>query len=230
MAATTETLKDREVVPKGTRPVMWARLASLLSVLPLGVWTINHLWDNLAAFEGAEAWQAAVTEHPHWFSHVLTLIIVLLPLVIHTIWGLQRMASFRPNNIKYSFFQNLKYLVQRAAAIGVLMFLGAHIWLAMLQPRLIQGQAEPFESIAREMRFHEPTLIVYLLGTLGVAYHLANGLATFAWQWGIVSGRRAYQRFDLVAIAIFVVLLVMSWAVIYALWRAGEVVGPALVH
>jgi succinate dehydrogenase / fumarate reductase, cytochrome b subunit len=202
--------------------LLWARLGSLLSILPLGVWTVNHLWDNLAAFSGAEQWQSAVTEHPHWFSHLLTLLIVFAPLLIHTVWGVQRLRSFRPNNVRYPLFANLKYLVQRVAAIGVLFFLGAHIWLAMLRPRLLEGHAEPFAGIASEMRFHLPTLIVYVLGTLGVAYHLANGLSTFAWQWGIVSGRRSLQRFDWLAMAAFVVLLVMSWGAIYALWNAGE--------
>lgn len=226
MAGTTENLGDRAAVPPGTGPLMWARLGSLLSILPLGVWTINHLWDNLAAFSGAEAWQNAVTEHPHPIAHAITLFIVLLPLLIHTVWGIQRLFSFRPNNRAYPTFGNLKYIVQRVAAIGVLGFLGAHIWMAMLRPRLLHGRPEAFADIAREMAFHGPTITVYLLGTLGVSYHLANGLSTFAWQWGLVSGRRSLQRFDFVAIALFVLMLVMSWGAIYALRSAGMAMGP----
>ena len=226
MAATPEALDERPAASPSTRPLMWARLGSLVSILPLGIWTVNHLWDNLAAFRGAQAWQQEVTEHPHWFAHALTLVLVFAPLLIHTVWGVQRLISFRPNNRRYPTFANLKYIVQRVAAVGVLAFLGAHIWLALLQPRLLEGHAEPFADIASEMRYHLPTLIVYVLGTLGVAYHLANGLSTFAWQWGLVSGRRSLQRFDWVAIALFAVLLVMSWGAIYALWRAGAVFPP----
>jgi succinate dehydrogenase / fumarate reductase, cytochrome b subunit len=226
MAATTEDLADRPTLPPGTRPLMWARLGSLLSILPLGIWTVNHLWDNLWAFRGAREWERAVTEYPHWFAHVLTLVMVFVPLLIHTAWGIQRLGSFRPNNNRYPTYGNLKYIVQRVAAVGVLAFLGAHIWLAMLRPRLLEGHAEPFAGIASEMRHHGPTLLVYLLGTLGVAYHLANGLSTFAWQWGLVSGRRSLQRFDWLAIALFVLLLVMSWGAIYALWDAGGAFPP----
>ena len=64
---------------------------------------------------------------------------------------------------------------------------GAHLWLAMLQPRLVEGHAETFADLAEHMHFHAPTLVVYVLGILGVAYHLANGLQTFCMGWGIVS-------------------------------------------
>ena len=71
------------------------------------------------------------------------------------------------------------------------------------------------------MRHHGPTLTVYLLGTLGVAYHLANGLHSFAMGWGLVVSRRALRKLDGVAVAIFLALLAMSWSAIYALWAAG---------
>lgn len=226
MAGTTENLSERAAVPPGTGPLLWARLGSLVSILPLGVWTLNHLWKNLSAFSGAEAWEREVTHYPHPVAHVITLVIVLLPLLIHTIWGIQRLLSFQPNNRRYGYFSNFKYLIQRIAAVGVLGFLGAHIWMAMLRPRLLHGRPEAFADIAREMAFHGPTITVYLLGTLGVSYHLANGLSNFVWQWGLVSGRRSLQRFDYVAIGLFIVMLVMSWGAIYALYAAGQAIGP----
>ena len=95
----------------------------------------------------------------------------------------------------------------------------------MLEPRLVQHRAEPFADIAHQMRFHGPTLVVYLLGTLGVAYHLANGVQTFCMGWGVVSSRRALRRLEGVALALFLVLLAMSWGAVYALWSAGEAAG-----
>jgi succinate dehydrogenase / fumarate reductase cytochrome b subunit len=71
------------------------------------------------------------------------------------------------------------------------------------------------------MNHSGPTLAVYLLGTLGVAYHLANGLHAFAMGWGVVTSRRALRRLGLLAVVAFVVLLGMSWAAIYAFWEAG---------
>ncbi|MEO6572331.1 MAG: succinate dehydrogenase, partial [Polyangiaceae bacterium] len=161
-----------------------ARLGSLLAVLPLGAWTVLHLWHNLAAFSGGEAWSAAVTTYPHPVAQVFTMVVVLAPLAVHTVWGFSRILVSRPNNLTYRTYSNLKYALQRLSAVGVALFLGAHLWLALIQPRLVQGHAETFADISHEMHFHTPTLVVYLLGTLGTAYHLANGLDSFAMGWG----------------------------------------------
>jgi len=198
-----------------------SRLASFLAVVPLGVWVFVHLWHNLAAFDGAEAWQAEVTEYPHPIAQLATGILVLLPLVLHSAWGVTRLFSARPNNVRYSLYGNAKYLLQRLSAIGLLLFLGAHLWLALLHPRLQEGHAEAFADIAHEMHHHGPTLVVYILGVLGVAYHLANGLQTFAMGWGLVSSKRALRRLEGFSIAVMVTLLVLGYAVVYALWVAG---------
>jgi succinate dehydrogenase / fumarate reductase cytochrome b subunit len=71
------------------------------------------------------------------------------------------------------------------------------------------------------MHSHAPTLIVYVLGTLGVSYHLANGLHSFAMGWGIVSSRRALKKLEALALVVFLGLLAMSWAAVYALYDAG---------
>jgi len=197
------------------------RLGSLLAVLPLGVWTFLHVWNNLSAFDGPEAWEKSVTTYAHPVAQLVTAIVVLLPLVLHVAWGTGRLLTSRPNNLHYATFANLRYLLQRVSAVGVLLFLGAHLWLAMIRPRFVQGHAEPFADIAHEMRTHTPTLVVYLLGTLGVAYHLGNGLSTFSMSWGVVSSKRGLRHADVVAWSSFLILLAMCWAVIYALYRSG---------
>jgi succinate dehydrogenase / fumarate reductase cytochrome b subunit len=198
------------------------RLASFVSLLPLGVWTLNHLWKNLSAFWGAEAWEKAVTHYPHGWAQALTMVMVLGPLVLHAVWGVKRLTGIQSNLTQYPNYGNLKYVLQRVSAVGVLFFLGAHLWLAMIKPRLIDGHAETFAGISHEMAHHLPTLIVYLLGTLGVSYHLANGLSSFAWTWGLASGRVAFRRLDVIAIGLFLAMVAASWSVIYALYRAGS--------
>jgi succinate dehydrogenase / fumarate reductase cytochrome b subunit len=198
-----------------------ARLGSLLAVAPLGVWTVGHLWNNLAAFQGQEAWTHAVTDYPHPLAQLATALIVLLPLALHAVWGVSRLFSMRLNNVRYGYWANLKYLLQRLSAAGLFLFLGAHLWLAMLRPRLVEGHAEAFGDLSHEMRFHTPTLIVYVLGTLGLAYHLANGLHSFAMGWGIVSSKRALRRTEWLVMGIFAILLAMGWGAVYALYDAA---------
>ncbi|HEX8792869.1 MAG TPA: hypothetical protein VF765_18110 [Polyangiaceae bacterium] len=185
------------------------------------MWTVIHLWNNLSAFRGADAWAAAVTEYPHPIAEAVTGVVVLLPLAIHTVWGIGRLATSRPNNLRYRWYANLKYLLQRLAAVGLLLFLGAHLWLALLQPRIEGGHAETFADLAQHMHFHTPTLVVYVLGVLATAYHLANGAQTFCMSWGIVSTQRALRRLEIWALALFALLLLMGWSAVYALWAAG---------
>ena len=198
------------------------RLGSILAVVPLGAWTVLHLWNNLAVFRGGQAWEEAVTHHAHPLAQFVTAVLVMVPLLIHAAWGLSRLRGSRPNTRNtLTFFGNLKYVLQRLSALGLLAFLGAHLWLAMLQPRLMEGHAEFFTDIAHEMHHHGPTLVVYLLGTLAVSYHLANGLATFAMGFGIVSSQHALKKVDVLSYALFVVFIVMSWTGIYGLYAAG---------
>jgi succinate dehydrogenase / fumarate reductase cytochrome b subunit len=204
-----------------------ARLASLLAIAPLGAWTCVHLWHNLAAFDGADAWSEAVTTYSHPFAEAATGVVVLLPLALHTVWGIGRLVTARPNNVRYRFYGNFKYLLQRIAAVGVLGFLGAHLWLAMIHPRVVEGRPESFADLAQHMHFHTPTLVVYLLGTLGVSYHLANGLQTACMSWGVVTSQRGLRRLEWGMVATFIVLLAMSWGVVYALWAAGAA-APAI--
>jgi len=198
-----------------------SRLASLLAVAPLGVWTVAHVWGNLSAFRGEQAWTQTVTTYAHPFSYGITLVVVFAPLLLHTFWGIGRIFMTKPNVVQYAYYANFKYVLQRLAAIGVLAFLCAHVWLAMLEPRLVEGHPEAFAELAGEMRHHGPTLVVYLLGTLGVAYHLANGLQTVAFSLGMVKSKQAQSRLEPWALVFFLVLLAMCWGVIYAFWRAG---------
>jgi succinate dehydrogenase / fumarate reductase cytochrome b subunit len=227
----SNVVKNRQLISEGAATVkahssfLQSRVASVVSILPLGVWTIAHLWHALAAFDGASAWQEAMTEYPHPFAQAMTAIVVLLPLAIHAIWGVGRLAVSRPNNVRYRSLWNFRYLLQRVSAVGVLLFIGAHLWLALLKPRLVERHPESFADLAQHMHFHTPTLVIYLLGTLGVSYHLANGVQTFCMSWGLVSGRRGLQRLDWIAWGLFFVLLAMSWGAIYALWAAGTAAG-----
>jgi len=220
-------MSSAEATPSGSTAAgdrgafLRARLGSLLAVVPLGVWTVNHVWSNLSAFRGAAAWQAEVTEHGHPVAFFATSVVALLPLALHAVWGVGRLLTARPNVVKYKYYGNFKYVLQRLSAIGVALFVGAHLWLAFLRPRITTGRPEPFADIAHEMHHHLPTLVVYLLGVLGVSYHLANGLQSFTMAWGVVSSRRALKRLEIYTIAFFLLLLGMGWAAIYALWDAG---------
>jgi succinate dehydrogenase / fumarate reductase cytochrome b subunit len=166
-----------------------SRLGSLLAVVPLAFWTVNHLWNNLAAFSGAEAWQASVTTYAHPAAQFLTAIVVLLPLVLHMVWGIGRILTSRPNNVRYTYFANLKYALQRLSAIGVMLFLGAHLWLAMLHPRFVEGQPEPFADISHEMHREQTRARQNRVGRDCAVFHFARDVVGSCLR-ALSSGRR----------------------------------------
>lgn len=219
----TEELPGRtaQVSPRaGASSFLLARLGSLFAIAPLGVWTAHHLWNQLAAFTSPQAWQESVTAHSSPASTGLTMAVVLVPLLWHTVWGMLRMFRSRPAP-DLSRFSNVRYWLQRLSAIGLLLFLGAHLWLAWAEPRFVAGRAEPFAEIAHQMRFHLPTLFVYLLGTLGIAYHLANGLWSFCMGWGIAVSKSGLAWVERISLLAFVALLAIGWLAVYALYQGG---------
>ncbi len=220
---------DRSVAPAErtvARNFLLARLGSLLAFVPLGAWTVAHLWHQLAAYESPRAWEIAVTGHVNAATTVLVFILVLGPLLWHTIWGIVRLFRSRPAPLQGG-FSNLRYVLQRLSAIGLLFFLGAHLYLAWFEPRFLQGRPEPFDQISREMRFHTPTLIVYVLGVLGIAYHLANGFWSFMTMgWGATVSKSGIRWMERVSILVFVLLLVIGCAAIYGLYRGGAAYAP----
>src|ERR1700712_4307054 len=93
------------------RPIDWAfvraRLGSFIAVVPLSIWVVNHLWRNLSAFRGAEAWTEDVTTYSHPLAFFASSCVALVPIVLHTVWGISRIASTRPNVTRFGYFANI---------------------------------------------------------------------------------------------------------------------------
>ena len=59
-----------------------------------------HLWDNLSAFGGAHPGSRPSPAPVHPLNEAILVVVVPLPLVLHTIPGIARLASSRPNNVR----------------------------------------------------------------------------------------------------------------------------------
>ena len=223
-------MSEADAQSSPTPGVLFPRLGSMLAIAPLGVWVSWHLWENLYAWRGDGAWSERVvdtvvtaegrayTGNP--FGAALVSLVVFAPLLIHVLWGLRRLAMAKPNG--YRFFGNAKYVLQRLSALGLLGFVGAHVYLARISPALHNPTGhETFEDLAAHMRHHPPTLVVYLLGVIGTTFHLANGVYTASFIHGIAASPRAQQRMQIFSIALFVVLLTVGWGAVAGLYDAG---------
>jgi succinate dehydrogenase / fumarate reductase cytochrome b subunit len=206
------------------RSALGSRLGSVVGIAPLGVWTTWHLWENLSSWDGAEVWQATVSQPGNTGTDLLVSAMVFAPLLLHTAWGFTRLRMTQPNG--YKFFGNAKYLLQRLSALGLLGFLIAHVYLARIKPLTREPGYETFEDIAAHMRHHPPTLVVYVLGVLGVAYHLANGVYTTSFIFGLAASPRARRIMQGISMAFFAFLLLVGWGAIAGLYQGGANFAP----
>ena len=93
----------------------------------------------------------------------------------------------------------------------------AHVYKTRVEP-WVNGYAIDYAHMREGM--HEPiTLAVYVLGVIGVAYHLANGVWLAGLTWGIFVGPGGQRRAEWLSIVLGVLVLAMALTAIFALRR-----------
>jgi len=211
----------REEAAVGSAPArgFWMRrVFSFCGVVPLGIYVVWHLLNNIYAFGGARAFDARLaqaTGSPVYRPAIW--LFVYLPFAIHAVIGLIITLRSRPNVLREPRFRNWKYVLQRVTAIGVLLFVPAHVYKTKIEPWR-EGFAIDFAHMHEGML--EPiTAAVYVLGMLGVSFHLANGLWLAGITWGFFTGPNGQRRGEWLSIFFGIVLLLLSLGAIYALRR-----------
>jgi succinate dehydrogenase / fumarate reductase, cytochrome b subunit len=202
------------------RSYWFGKLFSIFGLIPIGLYVIVHLYNNLTSLYGEEAF------NKHLFDSrttpliiPLAILVIWIPIAFHGIYGLVMMKKARPNLVRFAYFQNLKYVLQRLSGIGLLLFIPAHIYKTRIEPGFFNS-ALNFHHMSEGL--HEPlTLTVYIFGVLGVAFHLANGLWQFCIGWGITVREKAMRRVEIFSMVFFLVLLAMGYGAIWGFLRTG---------
>jgi succinate dehydrogenase / fumarate reductase cytochrome b subunit len=194
---------------KSQRRFFWLRLHSLSGIVPVGLFVLLHLYTNSFSQKGPEAFDDRLHElNSLPFMTAFEILFIYLPILFHAGLGIWITLRGRQNLAAYPLFGNLRYLLQRLSGIGVLLFVGAHVYMTRLKPWL-GGFPMNFEHMREGM--HEPiTLAVYALGLLGTAYHLANGIWTFSITWGLTTTPAAQRRLSTATMVLFVVLFLVG--------------------
>ena len=190
---------------------------SLFGLVPLGVYVFVHLSTNMTSLDGPQAFNAALEASRANPALIFLEVFGLgLPLLVHLVVGFAEIWRGRPNVARYAFFDNFKYALQRLSAIGLALFIGAHVWKARLFPEAEYAKNGHESWLGMHHGLSEPiTFTVYCLGMLGVSYHLANGLQTAAMRWGVVVSDKGRARMQIVSYLVLVALLVMAGMAIY---------------
>jgi succinate dehydrogenase / fumarate reductase, cytochrome b subunit len=198
----------------GNREFFNRRLHSLLGVIPVGVFLVQHLTVNHFATRGEEAFnQAAHFMENLPYRYFLEIFVIFLPLLFHAIYGLYIAFTAKNNVSNYGFFRNWMFLLQRLTGIITLIFITWHVWETRVAAAF--GAEVNFEMM--ENILDNPFMIgFYLVGVISTVFHFANGLWSFAVSWGITVSPRSQRISTYVTMGIFVLLSIVGIRAILA--------------
>lgn len=189
------------------------KLHQITGIVPLGVFFFVHMFTNSKAMNGGASFNKAVKEiHDIPYLLLIEIFGIFLPLLFHSIYGMIISTESKPNALNYSYGRNWFYVFQRVTGIFLFVFILFHILnlrfgiVPGLNMTPVAGNADQaYAIVAREFQITW-VLIVYVLGVLATAWHLAYGFFLFAVDWGLVIGEKA-QKATLTACAGLAVML-----------------------
>ena len=193
------------------------KLHSLLGIVPLGAFLLEHLLSNYEALKGPAAYGAQVK-----FLNSLPVVrglewaFIFLPLLYHGLYGLWIWLRGKSNIIYYPWAGNWMYGIQRCTgAIAFLYILQHVIRQRFMGISLPENPGASFAKVQAELS-NPWMLAVYIVAMIAICWHFAYGVWLFAAKWGITPGKKSRQRFGLVCVALGIVLAALGLAGIWA--------------
>jgi succinate dehydrogenase / fumarate reductase cytochrome b subunit len=187
------------------------KLHSLLGVVPLAFFLVEHMLTNFSAVEGGpEGFVDAVM-----FLQSLPLVPVLelfgiwLPLLYHGIYGLYIAYQARHNVTNYSYFRNVMFMLQRVTGVITLIFVCWHFYDTRFQVALGNVEHTELGSLMHEIVTNPFYLILYIIGVVCASFHFSNGMWSFLVSWGITVGPRAQRVSSYFWGIVFVIMSIM---------------------
>jgi succinate dehydrogenase / fumarate reductase, cytochrome b subunit len=196
------------------REFFYRRLHSLLGVIPVGLFLVQHLVVNHFATRGPEAFNRAAHFMENLpFRYFLEIFIIFLPLLFHAVYGLYIAFTAKNNVSRYNYFRNWMFMLQRLSGIITLIFITWHVWETRVQAAF--GAKVNYEMMANIV--DTPFMLgFYILGVISTVFHFANGLWSFFVSWGITVTPRSQLISTYVTMAIFVALSIVGIRAILA--------------
>lgn len=202
------------LIMAGNREFLNRRLHSLLGVIPIGVFLMQHLVVNHFATGGAESFNKAADFMGNLpFRIVLETVIIYLPILFHAIYGLYIAFTAKNNAGKYGFFRNWMFLLQRVSGVITLIFITWHVWQTRVAAAF--GAHVNYDMMA-DILSSPFMLTFYLIGVISTIFHFANGLWSFLVSWGITVSPRSQVISTYFTIGVFVILSIVGIRTILA--------------
>jgi succinate dehydrogenase / fumarate reductase cytochrome b subunit len=212
-------------VQRGVQPLraaqgssfLWRKLHSLLGIVPLGAFLLEHLLSNFEALKGPVAYGAQVRFLNNLpLVRVLEWVFIFLPLLYHACYGVYIWLRGKSNIVYYPWAGNWLYTAQRYTGLIAFLYIGQHVLRQrFLGISLPEHPEQAFLKVQQELA--NPWLLaVYVIAMMAICWHFAYGVWLFAAKWGITPGKTARKRFGYVCVALGLALAVIGLASIWA--------------
>lgn len=190
------------------------RLHSLLGVIPIGLFLIQHLTVNHFATSGPEAFNKAALFMEHLpFRYFLEIVIIFLPIIFHAVYGLYITFQAKNNVNRLGYFRNWMFLLQRVTGVVTLIFITWHVWETRIQVAF--GADVSFDMMA-DILDNPAMLVFYLVGVLSAIFHFSNGLWSFMVSWGLIITPRSQKVATYFTLGVFIALSIVGVRAIFA--------------
>ncbi|WP_020006422.1 succinate dehydrogenase cytochrome b558 subunit [Salinicoccus albus] len=195
------------------------RLHSLLGVIPLGVFLIQHLLVNHTATRSEEAFNVAAGIMANLpFVLFLEIFVIYLPILFHGIYGvyIAFTAKYNIGGKQYgwhSTYRNWMFLLQRVSGVITFIFIAIHVYQTRVQ--VFFGEEINFDLVAQIVD-NPLWLVFYIIGIVATVFHFANGLWAFMVTWGITQSDKSQRVMSYVSAIIFVAVTIIGIRAILA--------------
>ena len=186
------------------------RLHSLLGIVPIGFFLLEHIITISQGMGGGHAFDAEVAKLaaiPHDILITLEIVFIAIPLLIHGIYGAYIAMQAKTNMGRYGYMRNRQFTFQRWTAWYLIVFL---IWHVGYLRFMVKG-SEGISFAQMSSYLDNPIVFVlYVIGLVAAIFHFTNGLFTFSITWGIAKGPRVQGVINKIAWVLFVVLSIVG--------------------
>jgi succinate dehydrogenase / fumarate reductase, cytochrome b subunit len=215
---------------------LWRKLHSLLGVIPIGAFLIEHLVSNFEALKGPAAYAAQVKFLNNLpLVRVLEWLLIFLPLIYHGLYGVYIWIRGKSNVVYYPWAGNWMYVAQRYTGLIAFAYIIQHVLRQrVLGVSLPDHPGAAFAKVQHELA-NPWMLAIYIVAMIAICWHFAYGVWLFAAKWGITPGERARRRFGWVCLtgglALCAIGLASIWAFVGPKYRnAADHVPPGVAE
>ena len=215
------------------RSYLWRRLHSLTGILPVGLFLLFHLFENMAAIDGAKAYDHGVSNLasllPAPYFYLVEVFLILTPILFHGLYGFILVLDGKAILGANAYRRNFSYLLQRATGLVAMVYLVYHVVALRLMVTLFGrgGGVEGHDGYVNfgnlVQHFDNPAVVgFYVVGVLSCAYHFCNGLNGLCWTWGLAVGERSRKIVELLSLALFAVISLPFLHILWSFWSQSH--------